>query len=51
MGFRNVLIHLYIETDDGQSYKAIQDELGSSLVISKHTSTSNSVRAVTSSTP
>jgi uncharacterized protein YutE (UPF0331/DUF86 family) len=28
MGFRNVLIHLYVEIDHQRSYKAIQEELG-----------------------
>lgn len=28
MGFRNVLVHLYIETDHGRSYETIQNELG-----------------------
>lgn len=28
MGFRNVLVHLYLETDHGRSYEAIQNELG-----------------------
>lgn len=28
MGFRNVLVHLYLETDHRRSYEAIQHELG-----------------------
>lgn len=28
IGFRNVLVHLYLETDHGRSYDAIQHELG-----------------------
>lgn len=28
MGFRNVLVHLYLQTDHGQSYATIQHELG-----------------------
>jgi uncharacterized protein YutE (UPF0331/DUF86 family) len=28
MGFRNVLVHLYLEIDHGRTYDAIQDDLG-----------------------
>jgi len=28
MGFRNVLVHLYLEIDHGRSYRAIQEDLG-----------------------
>jgi uncharacterized protein YutE (UPF0331/DUF86 family) len=28
MGFRNVLVHLYLEIDHGRVYDAIQEDLG-----------------------
>jgi uncharacterized protein YutE (UPF0331/DUF86 family) len=28
MGFRNVLVHFYLDTDHARSYEAIQHELG-----------------------
>jgi uncharacterized protein YutE (UPF0331/DUF86 family) len=28
MGFRNVLVHLYLDIDHGRSYDAIQEDLG-----------------------
>jgi uncharacterized protein YutE (UPF0331/DUF86 family) len=28
MGFRNVLVHFYMDIDHGRSYDAIQEDLG-----------------------